>query len=149
MKKITALAALAALTGCLSSAPKAPTYWTIEIDADAPAYASVAVAAPFDGQEFAVLRPDGSIAFDAYNAFAARPMQLLRVGAKPQTGPAITVRRLALDCRVKGERMAVVELTATDGQTARSVVATSPTGDGNYTRAFSAAFRDALRQLSK
>ena len=76
MKKI-ALLAVPVLAGCLGSAPKPPVNWTIDIEPDAKvAYA--AVCAPYGGQRIAVLRPDGSIAFDPRNAFAAAPGSIIK-----------------------------------------------------------------------
>ena len=71
MKKI-ALLAVPVLAGCLGSAPKPPVTWTIDVESDAKV-AFAAVCAPYGGQRFAVLRSDGSIAFDPRNSFAAAP----------------------------------------------------------------------------
>ena len=182
------LPAAALASGCLSPAPKAPENWTIgPIDggvlrADAPKWqdgvrlSRLEVRAPYDAQRLAVLRPDGSVAMDPANAFAAAPSALLRGAAfdvlaasglaSPSVQPGsaasarrsleVTVTRLALDCRDAGSRKALVELAATllDGRkiegTARASFA-EDAAEGNYTTAFSVAFAramaDALKRL--
>ena len=176
---ITSLAL--ALTGCLSSPPEAPVNWTVEwmpggdTAAVSPRFglvrpSLVVVRAPYDGSRIAVLRPDGSIAFDAFNVFAASPAALLRgaVGdvlsasgefagvldaassANAQYLAEVTVRRLALDCRKEGRRDACVDLTFTllEGRrpvATKSASASEPAPLGNYSAAFSAAFARALQ----
>lgn len=184
--KLGALCAVLALTGCLSSAPKAPVNWTVEPSAAAVPrvqsqkygtvrVAQVAVRAPYDGLRLAVLRRDGSVAFDPFNSFASSPSALLRGAAQDvaaasglfgcvlhQTSSAaaphvleVTVTRLALDCRVEGSRIATVELAATlvGGRDVVGVArgaGTSPAGAGDYTAAFSSAFTSAMSEaLSK
>ena len=186
-KVIFPVLSLAVLAGCMSSAPKAPDCWTIEMDraglpdADvagmglpAVRVASPTVRAPYDGTRLAVLRADGSLAFDGFNAFAASPALILRgtvqdalesagltVVAPTSSAHAdatieTTVLRLALDCRRDGRRDAVVSLSLTlvDG---RRVQATGR-GEGresamagDYSSAFSRAFvkavSEALAQL--
>lgn len=90
MKRILPVVGLLALAaGCLSPAPPAPAYWTVEPKA-APVFKSAAprwdrvrltqvtVRAPFDGSRLTVLRPDGSLAFDPFNSFASQPSALLK-----------------------------------------------------------------------
>ena len=185
--QLGARCAVPALAGCLSSAPKAPVNWTIEpVAATVPRVqaqkygavrvAQVSVRAPYDGLRLAVLRRDGSVAFDSFNSFASSPSALLRGAAQDvaeasglfkevvhQSSSAaaphvleVTVTRLALDCRVEGARVATVELTVclVGGRevvgTARGA-GTTPAGSGDYTAAFSSAFTsamsDALRKL--
>ena len=109
--KLGALCAVLALTGCLSSAPKAPVNWTVEPSAAAVPrvqsqkygtvrVAQVAVRAPYDGLRLAVLRRDGSVAFDPFNSFASSPSALLRGAAQdvaahlvPQKIQPVTVHR--------------------------------------------------------
>lgn len=136
--------------GCLSSAPKAPKYWTIHADTDLKV-SEISVAAPYDGQRFAVLRPDGSVAFDGFNSFCARPVQLVDASVNiDYTAPTLFIRKLALDCTVKGERKAVVELwLGEDPQTAVQGVGISDAADGNYSRAFTEAFELAADKLVK
>lgn len=167
------------LAGCLGPAPTASENWTIEC-ADVPQneavrgtetvrLAQVNVRAPFDGRRFAVLRPDGSVAFDAFNGFAAPPAALMRDAAEDFFARVpvyrrvvsansaasaryvleISVTRLALDCRREGRRDASVALSLVvlDGRTVQAVrrgEASAPTDDGNYSAAFSRAFTDAL-----
>jgi hypothetical protein len=175
------VALLPFVAGCLTSAPSAPTYWTIARPSGAgaaPATAaafpaaklfSVEVRAPYNGTRLAVLRADGSMAFDPFNHFAAQPAALLRgaafdvlsasgaferVVAPGSTAAApvtleVTVVRLALDCRRSGQRDASVALVLTgvgnravlDRTRAEAAVAVT---DGNYSAAFSQAFSDAL-----
>lgn len=167
------LASLAA--GCLGSHPGEPAYWTAEssearlvvakpgADRVRASFRDLAVRAPYDGAHFAVLRADGSVAFDPMNSFAARPAMLLKGLAKDviasaapadfaspraETSFSVEVTRLALDCRREGARNAVVALTlvAAGRDDARAVrgEASVDASDGNYTRAFSQAFADAL-----
>ncbi len=179
--------ALPLVAGCFSAGParKAPVNWTIEmraapVTAEAAAkwgvarLSQVAVRAPFDSTHLAVLRRDGSLAFDPANVFAAAPSALLRGAAQdaaaasglfvcvvPATSAAgtktlieVTVDELALDCRVEGARIATVALTVTLVD-ARDVVAvasgegTKPAGAGDYSAAFSAAFAEAMAAALK
>ncbi len=180
--KLTVSAVISAvlLGGCLSSAPKAPVNWTIEPKASttfqaasakwgAARLAQVSVRAPYDGQRLAVLRPNGSIAFDSFNVFAAAPAALMRGAARDVAEGSglfervvqasssaaapyaleVGVTRLALDCRTEGVRRAVCELTVLllNG---REVVGSSrgegsqPVGGGDFSAAFSRAFTAAL-----
>ena len=170
-----------AFAGCLSSPPEAPVNWTVEwmpggnTAAVSPRFglvrpSLVSVRPPYDGSRIAVLRPDGSIAFDAFNVFAASPAALLRgaVGdvlsasgefagvldaassANAQYLAEVTVRRLALDCRKEGRRDACVDLTFTllEGRrpvATKSASSSEPAPLGNYSAAFSAAFARALQ----
>ena len=188
MKPVQTLAVLLPLVaGCFSAGPRpqAPVNWTIEtravpvVAAVEPKWgvtrlAQVAVRAPYDGAHLAVLRADGSIAFDPANAFASAPSALLRGAAQDAAessglfarvvGPAssastktllaVTVNRLALDCRVAGARLAIVELTVTlvDARTVVAVASgegTAPTGTGDYSAAFSSAFTAAMTAALK
>ena len=135
--------------GCLGSAPKAPVKWTVDADTRL-AVSAITVAAPYDGTRLAVMRSDGSLAFDAYNVFADRPRRLLEFAVKPEpSAPAILVRRFALDCREEGERKAYVVIRASAGGRESDGEGVVNAQDGNYTRAFSAAFGDALRSALK
>ena len=135
MKKFALFAFAAALSGCLGPAPKTPAYWTIDVDS-ADKVAFVTVCAPYGGQRIAVLRQDGSIAFDPANSFAAAP-------------GAVMVRRLALDCRAEGRRDALVDVEYSLGEKTGSGSASVPTPDGNYSAAFSLAFEKAYLQAVK
>lgn len=177
--KVFPLLLVPVLVGCLGPAPMASENWMIECasvpqneivrGAEIVRLAQVNVRAPFDGRGFAVLRPDGSVAFDAFNGFASPPAALIRgaaedffaqtpvyrrvVSANSAAGARyvleISVTRIALDCRREGRRDASVALSLVvlDGRTVQAVhhgEASSPTDDGNYSAAFSRAFTDAL-----
>ena len=181
-KLICFLSLLPLLAGCLGSAPQAPVNWTIETEATSVTRATAAkfgvvrvsqvvVRAPYDGVRLAVLRRDGSIAFDPFNAFASTPSLLLKgaacdvvagsglfsgvlaagSSASAANSLEITVTRLALDCKVDGARNAVVEVSAVllAGREIVAVVkgaGSMPSGDGNYSAAFSSAFTKALSE---
>lgn len=181
MKRVAfILLSVSFLGGCLSSAPKAPVNWTIEAKAthQTPApqakwgpvrIAQVTVRAPYDGQKLAVLRKNGSIAFDAFNAFAAAPSALLRGAARDVAENSalfarvlhasssaatpyaleISVTRLALDCRKEDRREARCELTALllKGREIVGIAhgeASRPMGAGDFSASFSMAFTSAL-----
>lgn len=189
MKRLLSTLALAVLLGgCLSLSPEQPAAasWTVEFvpapakaaaaPAESPAHGSVRVSqvivrAPYDSRDFAVLRADGSLAFDAYNGFAASPAALLKgavqdaflahgafrsvVPASSQLAADVsaetTVTRLALDCREPGRRVAVVELSVLllkgrDAFASAHGEGRADAADGNYSRAFSAAFSQAVSQ---
>ena len=150
MKK-TALLFVPVLAGCLGSAPKPPVNWTIDIESDAKV-AFAAVCAPYGGQRIAVLRPDGSIAFDPCNAFAAAPGSIIKDAVVGRKGEgSLFVRKLALDCRAEGCRDAVVSLEIVSGDRVGKGEATELTSDGNYSaafsRAFSRAYANAIEEL--
>lgn len=179
------LLSVSLLGGCISSAPKAPINWTIEPKATTVAQAvqpkwgltrlsQVSVRAPYDGQKLAVLRKNGSIAFDFYNVFAASPAALMRGAARDVAEGSglfarvvqasssavapytleVSVTRLALDCRTEGARRATCELSVLllDGReivgTARGEGAVSVSG-GDFSAAFSLAFTTALSEALK
>ncbi len=143
MKKFALFLLAPALAGCLGSAPQPPVNWTIDVKTDAKV-AFATVCAPYGGQRIAVLRPNGSIAFDPYNAFAASPGAILKDAVVARGGKgALFVRRLALDCRATGRRDAVVELEITDGKKTAKGSAFESTADGNFSAAFSRAFESA------
>ena len=149
MMKFAPLAALVLFAGCFSSAPTPPVAWNIDADT-ALAVSSVTVNSPYDGTRFVVLRPDGSVAFDAFNVFSARPVSLVRASVlQDPEGPELVVRRLALDCRKEGERLALVELQLRTSQSSLGrAEASVPTADGDYSKAFSAAFAAAASKLA-
>lgn len=88
MKRLTAILLLGVCAGCLTATTPVTNEWTIQIAtlnsrAETPKFAvtrlsQVAVRAPYDTTSLAVLRADGSLAFDPYNRFAAQPSQLLK-----------------------------------------------------------------------
>ena len=162
--------ALVACAGCLSARRAPVANWLVETPSGAASAASgrealalreLRVRAPYDSTAFVVLRENGSVAFDAANAFAARPALMLAEAAREQLkgnaadapGPAtdVLVTRLALDCRSPGRRQALVELRLTAGKGApdRRTAAGRAAVDvarGNYTEAFSRAFAAALAE---
>jgi len=165
------------LAGCLSSAPRAPINWTIDFSRNTDAVAArtnaaaaavriaaIDVRAPYSGQRLAVLRPDGSIAFDPCNAFAASPALLLRgaaheaveasgmfarvlepgSSAKETYAMEIVVTQLALDCRTEGRRTAKVAFTLTLIEGRMAVACVRGAGAAEATDDFSAAFSTAF-----
>jgi len=179
--RLVFLAALSALAGCMGAAPKAQKNWVLEWKAPATA-ARVArpflpaarlqrleVRPPYNDTRLAVLRADGSVAFDPCNGFAAQPASLLRGAAldaleasgtfeymvpagSSSAAPAsveAVVTRLALDCRDKGRRDASVAVTLALVE-GRAVVSTAagessvPVKGGDYSAAFSKAFSQAM-----
>ncbi len=175
------VAGLAAFSGCLGAGPKAARLWTVgaqtqSVSVQTPAdglraakLASVTVLPPYNGMPLAVLRPDGTIAFDAYNKFASQPAALLAAAAfetieasgafvplsrpgsacAPRLTIEITVTRFALDCRRKGERKASVAVYAAllDNRLLKAAArgeAEADASEGDYSAAFSKAFADAL-----
>lgn len=184
MKRLSlALLPLALAAGCLSPAPKAPVNWTVgPLDAgsvrhvekkwDSVRLSRLEVRAPYDGQRLAVLRKDGSLAFDPFNAFAASPAALLKGAAfdvlsasgiaqvSVEQGSSasaarsleVTVTQFALDCRADGESgKAVVSLTATlvEGRgvaAASRAEASASVSGGDFSKAFSQAFSQAMQE---
>lgn len=164
----------------MSPAPKAPAQWTVSFDqpavfaAGTPRFetvrlSQVVVRAPYDVTRLAVLRKDGSVAFDPFNAFAAQPAALLKGAAQDVLEASglfakvvhgnssahaglsaeVVVRQLALDCTKEGERTAKVSLTLVllDGRRVSASVpgeGSAKATDGNYSAAFSSAFTAAL-----
>lgn len=177
------LSAMAA--GCIGPAPKEPVHWLVETRAvavkgsGAPRHgvvrmSRVSVRPPYDRSALAVLRKDGSVAFDPANSFAAPPASLLKWTAKDIVGSSgvfeaavgqasaanarlsmeIDVPVFALDCRVPGLRnaLATVKVTLYDGHEIAAVAdgdGEAPAEDGDYSAAFSAAFSSALVQALK
>lgn len=194
---LAACAAALAFAGCISPAPPPAANWAVEFwrakelggvetqgiaapVEDAPAnaasarktarIAAVTVRAPYDGMRIAVLRDDGTIAFDPYNSFASAPSSMLRGAAQDcaeasglfeRVLPAnsfaaadlsleIVVTKLALDCRKDGRRDACVALAllAADGREALADAegaGRASAGDGDYSAAFSRAFAKAMK----
>ena len=175
------LVVLPVLAGCLSpSHPPEVACWNIEYAATSAASAAeprfgvarvsqVMVRAPYGAKSIAVLRGNGTVAFDPYNEFAAGVAQLMKgtfaeameksglfsavIGASSSAGSDVfaeaSVTRLALDCREQGRRKAVADVSVMLVR-GRDIAATaSGSGeadatDGNYGKAFSRAVSDAL-----
>jgi len=187
MKKFLALVLVPVLSGCLTSAtPPSVSKWNIGYDSVSMAPVSpkygvvrlsqVIVRAPYNDISMAVLRANGSMAFDPYNEYAAHPAQLFKglafdgiaasgvfsavVGASssafaPYTAEVV-VTKLALDCRTSGERRAIASVFVRILKDREIVAGVNGEGscdaaDGNYGAAFSkavsAAFVTALKQL--
>ena len=175
MKKLCAFLLMPLLAGCFTSTVTPPTYWPLDYtgpvaSAKTPKYGvarslPVVVRSPYASAQIAVLRADGTVAFDPLNEFATTPANLLRgpaldavaasglfrevVGsesiAAADVSVEVTVSRLALDCREEGKREALVEmnLRILRGHDIVSSVKGAGKVDansGNYGSAFSAAF---------
>ncbi len=183
--------ALALCAGCFTSGKPASKAWTVEPreaeaagaaagEGTSPAFVAtrvgtIAVNAPYDRSPFVVRRSDGSVAFDAYNEFAAAPSALLRAPVRAQlakdgrfghvVSPSsvvnadaaveVMVTDLSLDCRKPGERKARAAVSVDVVKTGRGPRAVALSGDGaseadatagDYSAAFSAAFNEALAE---
>lgn len=186
MKKQIALFLVPLLSGCLSSGVPVASYWLVEYvegrspsaseskdevrttKCDVARVSQVMVRTPYNENGIAVLRADGSVAFDPYNEFAAQPSSLLKGAVfeamsasglfKTVVNPSsaavssasveVMVTRLALDCRKEGERKAVVEVSVRLLDGPEILVAkgegSADAADGNYGAAFSVAVSAAL-----
>ena len=179
MKKTVVFALLPILAGCLSASSPKVTQWPLEYSGPVkttriPKYevgrvSQILVRSPYNETGIAVLRADGSMAFDPYNEYAANPTALLRsvvFDAMDASGlfgfvvnPSSSVRssalaevligRLALDCRKEGERKAVASVLVriiADGERALHAKgeAEADAKDGNYGAALSDALSKAL-----
>lgn len=179
MKKILSAFLLPVLAGCLTSTPPSVSYWPLEYRSAAKSAAAakydvarvsqVLVRTPYNSEGITVLRANGSLAFDSYNAFAAQPSALLKgvlmeclqtsglfksvVNASSSVHSSVNVElfvtRLALDCRTEGSRRAVAEvLVRVIGESGDMKIAKGAgevdAADGNYGAAFSKAVTAAL-----
>ena len=179
MKKLIALTLIPVLSGCLSASSPKITQWLLEykgtnraaqpVKYEVGRVSQVLVRSPYNETGIAVLRADGSMAFDPYNEYAANPAALLKgfvSDAMDASGlfgavvnPSSSVRssvmvevlvsRLALDCRKEGERKALaavrVRLIANDGNALYAQgEGEADAKDGNYGAAFSVALSAAL-----
>ncbi len=178
-RMVTCAIAVAMLaSGCLTSAPPQPKSWVVsasrkqvaEIDVGkAVKLGAITVAAPYDKPALAVMRADGSVAFDAYNAFASSPAALLRAplatllgcsgcfglvipsasSARVGTTIEAAVNDISLDCREPGKRIARISLTLSVVEN-RSLVeilhgeGAADAASGDYSAAFSEAFGKAV-----
>jgi len=130
----------------------------------------VQVRAPYDAREIAVLRPDGSMAFDPYNKFPAIPSQIIRGAAidalassglfasavsasssvSSDVSAEVSVLKFALDCRNEGSRKAIaavaVRIVDRDRRSAAIAegVGEADASSGEYSSAFSSAFTSAM-----
>jgi len=178
--RVLAFLSLALLTGCFSARVPEASNWLLAPSAsERPAVESplfgearlavVFVRSPYDGKSITVLRPDGSVAFDPYNQFAALPAALIkgtaldilrRTGLFKGVQPSITtadvkttlelvIDQFALDCRQDGSRKAVADLTLIMIERRQVIAARRGSAmvdakDGNYSVAFGKAFTQAL-----
>jgi ABC-type uncharacterized transport system auxiliary subunit len=185
MLKVLFVVALSALLlpGCITSAPPPPKSWMVtasrsantELMVDKVArLGSITVAAPYDRPALAVKRADGSVAFDAYNAFASSPSALLRAPlaalledhgrfgrvlssastARAHSTLEVVVSDLSLDCRETGRRIAKVSISIAviEGREVRMFLDGSGSADaasGDYSAAFSEAFANAVSDALK
>lgn len=176
------MVALPLVSGCLSSSVTENSRWPLDYKAESqsaatPSYGAarvsqVSVRTPYDNEDLAVLRADGTVAFDAYNAYAAAPAPLLRgvafdaltasglfasvVNGGSAVATAVSVEllvtRLALDCREENRRTAcaeiVLRLVDVRGDLMKVLAASgeADAADGNYGRAFSRAVSQALER---
>lgn len=174
--------------GCFSfSSPRPVRAWFVavqeekvsRIGADAQVFkvtrlGDITVAAPFDKSSIAVLRADGTIAYDAYNVYASVPASLLRQPAKRlltndgrfgsvvhRTSIAaasavveVLVSDFSLDCREENKRKAKaeVELSVIKSEKGvRNIIASSvgqgsaDAASGDYSESFTVAFTQAVK----
>ena len=179
MKKLFALVLVPALAGCFTASPIPVAHWPVDyvgpVSAVRPGkfgfgrVSQVVVRAPYNAEGISVLRENGTVEHDAYNEFAALPSTLLKgalLDAMAASGKFKTVvnsssatitstsvelmiTNLALDCRTKGARRAVVAVILRVLQSGEIVGLEKGDGDadaadGNYGAAFSKAFSSAL-----
>lgn len=169
---------LLTLCGCLTSSPPPPKSWVVtasrkansELMVDKVArLGNVTVVAPYDRPALVVKRKDGSVAFDAYNVFAASPSALLRaplaavleddgrfgrVLSSVSTVRAgsvleVVVKDLSLDCKEEGKRIAKVSISIAviENREIKTFLDGSGSADaasGDYSAAFSEAFAQAV-----
>ena len=132
---------------------------------------SLTVRSPFDNTNLAVLRRDGTIAFDAYNAFASSPTVMLKFAAvdalnsaalfKGVYGSGSSVRaaydvemeefRFALDCTSRREAVVEVGIVLLNGRAPERVSlgkSSVDASDGNYSAAFTEAFFAAVKSAA-
>lgn len=186
-RTLTMLLLLPLAGGCLTSTVEPPVAWNVELARDVlPPRAKarfgvvrlllVEMRAPYTDRGIAVLRANGSIAFDPCNSYAAAPIQLMKGVAlasleasglfeavvtsgssvDSEIDAEISVRKLALDCRQEGSRLAVAEVSVRLVRNHAIAAEVSGAGvadaaDGDYAAAFSKAateaFADALKRV--
>ena len=179
MKKFFAFLLVPAVAGCLSSTPIPVSYWPVAYVGPAAAerpgrlgigrVSQVVVRAPYNAVGISVLRENGTVEHDPYNEFAALPSTLLKgalldamaasgkfttvvnssSGTKSSAMVEMMVPEMALDCRRKGDRKAIVKLVLRVLKGGEILGLERGEGfadaaDGNYGEAFSKAFSDAL-----
>lgn len=184
--KSLAFVSLFAVAGCLSASDPKTVFWPVDYEktcevAAAAKYqvarmSSVVVRAPYGDNRLAVLRPNGSIAFDDLNEYASSPAMLAKgiagdamrasglfksvIGSSSSVvadvAVEVVVTRLALDCREAGLRKALADVKVRLVENGRLVAAADGSGavdagDGRYgvafTKAVSSAFDSAFSAL--
>lgn len=187
MNKTILFALLAAVSsGCVSLTATTPTtaeWTTVAVESRKTGEAKFGVARlaqlevrqPYDVRPIAVSRADGSLAFDAYNRFAAVPSQILRgaaldvLAASGRFGSVVSkVSAATTDCLIEVTVKDILLVSKGEGQLEASVdvailvldghreiagsgsaAATSDASDGNYGAAFSRAFTEALTKATE
>lgn len=178
MRKLIALALIPVLAGCLTASSPEVSQWNIEYVGksrmaketkyDVVRISQVLVRSPYNLSGIAVLRANGSMAFDPYNEYAAQPSSLIkgvvfealgasglcRIVVNPSSfvpssdSLEVLVTKLALDCRQDGVRRAVANvLVRVLGKDAVDIARGEgevDAADGNYGAAFSRAVSAAL-----
>lgn len=180
MKKLIVFSLIPVLSGCFTASVPKVSQWLLEYEGsvrtaqvakyDVGRVSQVMVRSPYTEVGVAVLRPDGSVAFDSYNEYAASPAAMLRgvvydamdasglfgsvVNASSSVKSSAMVEvlftRMVLDCRQEGGRKAsvavVVRILGPDGRAdiARGEGVVDATG-GNFGAALSGAVSAALR----
>ena len=174
MKKSVVFSFVPVLAGCLTASALKVSQWILEYEGtvrtaqvskyDVGRVSQVLVRSPYNEIGIAVLKADGSVAFDPYNEYAASPTAMLKgmvsdamnasgifgsvVNASSSVRSTAMVEafftRLALDCRKEGSRQASVSVVVRIlGPDERADIAkgegVSDATDANFGAALSAA----------
>ena len=180
MKKLMVFSFIPVLAGCLTASAPKISQWILEYEGavrtaqvvkyDVGRVSQVLVRSPYNEVGIAVLKADGSVAFDPYNEYAANPTSMLKgmvsdamdasgifgsvVNASSSVKSTAMVEvlftRLALDCRKDGVRQAsAAVIVRILGAGERANIAkgegVADATDGNFGAALSAAASTALR----
>lgn len=180
MKKFIVFSFIPVLAGCLTANAPKVSQWILEYQGDVRTaqvakydvgrVSQVLVRSPYNEVGIAVLKADGSVAFDPYNEYAANPTAMLKgmvsdamnasgifgsvVNASSSVKSTAMVEafftRLAIDCREEGVRRASVAVVVRIlGSNGRADIAkgesVADAADGNFGAALSAAASAALR----
>ena len=187
MKKLIAVLSVPALAGCLTATSPEVSQWNLEYTGgsrpaqtakyDVVRISQVLVRSPYNVSGIAVLRANGSMAFDPYNEYAAQPSSLLKgvvfealeasdlcrtvvnpsSSIRSSASVEVMVTKLALDCREGDARRAVagvlVRILGQDSFEVARGEGESDAANGNYgaafSRAVSAALDSALARLGR